>query len=288
MKQQNNAFSHNINGGAAVTKYTLNLNETPFYPIHWHEEMEIIRVDSGVGELSVDGKRYTLSAGDIVILTPFVMHSFNKIDSGGFTLTAIVFNLRLLETGSPDLCNLKYFAPMLTAKQKKPCIVSTADANFPTFSGCLGNILTAEEGDKGYELLLKANLYWIFYHMYTLNLVSSEVDYSEDKRYYTLKRVLEYIRQNYQNEIAVTDLATKYGYSEFYLMKLFKKFFGETIVDYINHFRLDVAGKLLTTTSDDISTIAYLVGFNNVSYFNRQFRQMYGESPKEFRLKAHV
>ena len=47
----------------------------PFYPIHWHEEMEIIRVQSGTGCFYVDGKRYVASAGDILILRPFVMHS---------------------------------------------------------------------------------------------------------------------------------------------------------------------------------------------------------------------
>ncbi len=254
----------------------------PFYPIHWHEEMEIIKVQSGKGLFCVDGKWYAAEAGDIIILRPYVMHSINRYAEESMSLDAIVFNLRLLETGA-DICTLKYFAPLLSAKHSVPCIVRPSDVWYHPFDQSMTSVLMCDENKTGAELEIKANLYWMFYHMFSNRLVNIEQDIPDDKRCYTVRRALEYIRANYMNEISVNTLASHCGYSEFYMMKLFKKFTGITCVEYINNYRLNIAGKQLLATSDDISAIAYQVGYNNISYFNRQFRSQYGMTPKQFR-----
>ena len=78
-------------------KYHTDISEMlPFYPIHWHEEMEVIKVQSGKGSFCIDGKWYVGEEGDILILRPFVMHSINRLGENDMTIDAIVFNLRLL------------------------------------------------------------------------------------------------------------------------------------------------------------------------------------------------
>lgn len=81
-------------------KYHTDISEMlPFYPIHWHEEMEVIKVQSGKGSFCIDGKWYVGEEGDILILRPFVMHSINRLGENDMTIDAIVFNLRLLSHG---------------------------------------------------------------------------------------------------------------------------------------------------------------------------------------------
>lgn len=267
-----------------LAKYHTDISDMlPFYPIHWHEEMEIIKVQEGQGRFCIETEWYTASKGDILILTPYVMHSINRDGDNTMSLDAIVFNLRLLETGSADVCTLKYFAPILNSKQVAPCIIRTTDEIYHAFDQSVTSILMGEENKDGYELQVKANLYWIFYHLYSHKLVKAPTTLPEDRRYYCIKMVLEHIRANYMNEITVSELAKICGYSEYYLMKLFKKFCGITCVDYINNYRLNIAGQLLLSSEDDVSSIAYQVGFNNISYFNRQFKGQYGMTPKEFR-----
>ena len=104
-------------------KYHTDISEMlPFYPIHWHEEMEVIKVQSGKGSFCIDGKWYVGEEGDILILRPFVMHSINRLGENDMTIDAIVFNLRLLSLEKNDICTLKYFAPLLNEKHSLPCI----------------------------------------------------------------------------------------------------------------------------------------------------------------------
>ena len=267
-------------------KYHTNISAMlPFYPIHWHEEMEVIKVQSGKGLFYVDGIKYEGSAGDIFILCPFVMHSVNRLDDNDMQTDSIVFNLRLLQSNGADICTVKYFAPLLNEKRSVPCIVRPQDSWYHSFDECMTSILMCDPNSDGAELDIKANLYWMFFHIYNNRLIDAKPNVAEDKRSYTVRLALEYIRAEYMNEITIEKIAKHCGYSEFYIMKLFKQYTGTSCVDYINNYRLTVAGRQLRDTDDDVSTIAYQVGFNNISYFNRQFKKQYGMTPKEFRAQ---
>lgn len=257
-------------------------NLLPFYPMHWHEEVEIIRVASGIVNMSIGGNWYKLSMGDIVVISPFVLHSINKDTSCNVSIDTIVFNLRLLESSRADAATLKYFAPMLNAESSNPCIITPQDSIHRPVSECINTLLTTDQ-QQGYELSIKANLFWIFYHIFSTYKASTPTISLEDKKLYTIKIALQYIRANYMNSITIEQLSAHCGYSTFYMMKLFKQFTGITCIDYINNYRLNIAGELLLSTNDDVADIAYQVGYNNVSYFNRQFLAQYQLTPTQFR-----
>ena len=66
-------------------------------------------------------------------------------------------------------------------------------------------------------------------------------------------------------------------------MKFFKETMGVSFIQYLNDYRLEIAAELLTTTTDNILDIAFHTGFNNISYFNRCFKNKYGVSPGRYR-----
>lgn len=61
---------------------------------------------------------------------------------------------------------------------------------------------------------------------------------------------------------------------------------GTSFVDYLRDYRLTIASRLLTTSDSSILDIAAESGFENLSYFNRVFKQKYSMTPRQFRKKA--
>lgn len=106
-------------------------------------------------------------------------------------------------------------------------------------------------------------------------MVKNEVKPINQKSLDKVKSILTYIANNFQNNITIEEIAGHCFYSKSYFMKFFKETMGMSFIQYLNDYRLEVAAKLLTTTSDDIIDISVNTGFENLSYFNRCFMKKY-------------
>lgn len=95
--------------------------------------------------------------------------------------------------------------------------------------------------------------------------------------------IVKYIRDNLTEEINVDKLADKACMSKSSFFKAFKNTLGESPIDYLNSERIKLAKKLIRNTNHKLKEVAYQSGFNNVSYFNRQFKRIENITPKQYR-----
>lgn len=97
--------------------------------------------------------------------------------------------------------------------------------------------------------------------------------------------VIKYIKENLTNkDITVDDLAKKAYMSTSHFHKQFKNTLGISPIDYINSEKIKFSKKLIKESKGcRISDIAYKSGFNNTSYFNRQFKKMEMMTPQQFK-----
>ncbi|MBQ7227134.1 MAG: helix-turn-helix transcriptional regulator [Clostridia bacterium] len=290
-KEEFNSFHENKVHGNALrpfAKYTMVIGDKlPAYAPHWHEEMEIIRVQKGSGSICIDDKWLSVHEGDILFVNPKVIHSFARFKKEEMTVESILFNLHSLESTDADSCTVKYLAPIINGAYIVTNIVRTKSPEYHVFDENMTTIMQSyNDGTPGWEMAVKANLFWILYHLYRLGLVNRTQKINEEKERDSLSPAINYIRENYAEEIFIHKLATLCGYSDTYFMKLFKKTTGITCIDYINGLRLSQAANHLISSSSSIIDIALAVGFNNVSYFNRQFKSVYGMTPKEYRRQG--
>lgn len=95
-------------------------------------------------------------------------------------------------------------------------------------------------------------------------------------------KILEFIDNNLNRKISVEEIAYKFFYNRFYIMKLFKKELGITLVMYINYMRIFNSIKYIQNTNDSFTKIALCNGFYSLEYFSEIFRSVMGVSPRVF------
>jgi AraC-like DNA-binding protein len=104
-------------------------------------------------------------------------------------------------------------------------------------------------------------------------------DSTEEK----LKRIFEFIRENYTSDISREGLAAAVGMNPNYFSSQFKEYTGKKINDYINELRINDAIERLNNREEKIIDVALSTGFDSLSTFNRAFKNVTGMNPTDFR-----
>lgn len=103
-----------------------------------------------------------------------------------------------------------------------------------------------------------------------------------------LEKIRVFCACNHERCIRLDEVASHVGMNKSAFCTFMRRHTGTTFSGYINSLRLEKAVELLKQANNDIAEIAYSVGFNNVTYFNRLFKSKYGCSPKNMRVKNKV
>ena len=105
------------------------------------------------------------------------------------------------------------------------------------------------------------------------------------KYQHRIKDILDFIDQNYQNQLTLTDLAGEFSLTPQYLSKFFKKYLHTNFKQYLLDKRMFHARRDICYTDDSITEISIRCGFSDVSAFSRSFSQTYGDKPSAYRRK---
>lgn len=99
-----------------------------------------------------------------------------------------------------------------------------------------------------------------------------------------VQRLETWLRENFQTQVSMDEVSRQFGTDPSYLSRLFKKHRKESPLKYLITLRMNEARRLLSSSPElDVREVAELVGFTDPFYFSRQFKQICGKSPTEFR-----
>jgi len=99
-------------------------------------------------------------------------------------------------------------------------------------------------------------------------------------------RAKKFIEEHQTDDLSLGDVVCAVNMSMFYFCKLFKKAIGLNFIEYFSRVRIEKAKNLLLNPNLRISEIAYAVGFQSLTHFNRIFKKIAGQSPTEHRERA--
>ena len=257
------------------------------YPLHWHDEMELIYVRSGQGIITIQAHQYIVKSDDIVIIPPQMVHSIEQYQKSKMEYFNILFHFSLLNYSTNDTCYEKYFKP-LYCHTKLPSLYLDPEVDLNRFLRPYIMYLI-ENRKKSYtsdELMVKSNLFAIMHYINLYSSPTSSAELSLKNNYDKLKNLLLHIQSNYDRTITVKDASAICGFSPSHFMKLFKELAGKSFSQYLIDYRLEIAARQLVESSYKIIDIAENVGFHNVSYFSRAFHSKYGVTPSAYRNNA--
>lgn len=100
-----------------------------------------------------------------------------------------------------------------------------------------------------------------------------------------VKGVIGYVEVHYATIVSMQEIAEKLNYNTDYLYRVFKTEMGVSFVNYLTQVRMAHGAKMLADTEWDIATIAEKAGYGSGSYFSQKFREMYGETPMNWRKR---
>ena len=241
--------------------------------VHWHDEIEILFFTKGESSVSCNLKEIPVKKDDIVIINSKELHTGTLYGYG-----SAYYCVQLNTAFFHNLIGREYVIFKNLVRDKECASM---------FSRIIEQ---ASDHSFGGVMELKKRLYEFFSLICTryVSEIISEDDYKKQFcRLDTFNAAVEYINHHYNEELSVNTLASKFFISPSYFSHLFKKNSGKGVIEYINEVRVSRARALLETTDTPIGDIALSVGFGDINYFSRKFKELTGVSPSEHRKRAH-
>ena len=248
--------------------------------VHWQDSMELVYIKRGSGLVQTGAQVCAAQSGDIFVLTPGTLHAIRQAESRTMEYENIIFDVELLG-GAEDLCAEKYLLPLQSGRLALPEHITPDEVWYPQAADCLKE---AEEANRckqfGYELCIKGAL---LRFLALLIAQSKALPPAEKASTQRLRAVLQWISAHYSEPVCVADAAALCQCSPNHFMRWFRQMTGQTFIIFLREYHLNAAAEALRTTEDTILSISEQCGFENLSYFNREFKAHFGMTPREYR-----
>lgn len=262
---------------------------------HAHEFVELVYVSTGRGWHIYRGEKFEISAGDVFVIEPEVEHAYNIDPASPLEVYNVLFHPSFLsrelkalsEVDSyvdffymePFIRNSVMFQTRLTLS-----IQQQSEMEY-LFRKLLGEFAGKE---AGYRFLVKTKLIEI---LVTLSRYYAKKDTAMAEQpniHVLLNRVCDFIDAHCEKSITLEQVSRMCGLGSTAFTMKFKNHTGCTFLEYRNEMRIRRAKRLLADTDDKIIAIAHQTGFEDVSHFNRTFKQHTQLTPRAFREQAKL
>lgn len=247
---------------------------------HWHTNVEIIRILNGSLKVILDNHELSANSGEVIFVNSETVHS--AFPSPDCVYECIVLNLEMLLI---EDAGCRYFIESVMNLEFR--IDEYFSSENDAFTQAVGNLFEAmQKKSSGHKFNIIGSLYQligIIIDNHNYHSSRADTHLLKDKNIPKLKKVLSFIRSNYDSQISLEDMAEVAGMSSRYFCSFFKKMTLKTPMEYLKTYRIERAARKLLNSDMNITEIAFSSGFNDLSYFIKTFKEIKGVTPAAFR-----
>lgn|SRR5574344_1415622 len=283
-------FHETINHGTVDLPYAIYHTKLPdffeSYPLHWHDEIEIIYQNEGSTDLTINNVSYVSNKGDIFLVLPQTPHRIRRNKNNSSDLFNLIFAPnKICNSNTNKRLYQKYIEPFYNVSKEYPIHLKPFTKLNAELTPIIKDLISIRyDGYQSNELIYISYLYKI---IHLINLYAKDIKTktaNTDKSFGFIKDAIYKIQIMYSQKITLENTAKQLKVSKSHFMKTFKKVTGKSFIAYLIDYRLEIAAKQLSEGKFKIFEISGSTGFNNESYFIRAFTKKYKVTPKQYML----
>jgi len=258
--------------GSSARVFRREAADFPFL-LHVHPEVELTLISSGAGLRYIGETVERYGPGDLVLVAPDVPHTWLSTELGLQSAIVVQFAdpVTQLIAAAPELASTRRLL------DRSPAVVFEAPTSI------IGE-LTVLERSVGVDRLQR--LVGVLASLAELSVRMIPAGRTAGEGRTVINDVCRFIQESHPTDVRRADAARVAHMSESSFSRYFSRVTGRSFSRYLNEVRVAAACDRLLETADPISSIAYDVGFRNLSNFNRRFGQLIRTSPRAYRA-AH-
>lgn len=234
-------------------------NRIHAYKSHFHNEISIGLVETGASTSKIDNKNYEIVSNTILIIPANMVHKCTPHDCKKWSFKMIYINEHLFETSFN--------------KKSRDLKFSSLKLNEAVFK----NIIKFIDNFEDYSMDIEKESMFLKYIYPVISVEDANI-----LENFNLKRVKEYIDDNYLSNITLDELAKINSVSKYSLIRQFEKQYGLSPHKYIMNLRINYAKKIIKA-NEDFAYVAIKSGFYDQSHFIKYFKEYTGVTPMEYR-----
>lgn len=252
---------------------------------HYHSELELVYVVKGEGTRFIGNNISQFSAGDLVLLganLPHVWKSENHYSKPESKKKVSVIILHFPHNFCGDLFwELPEVAPVKKLLEQSHLGISYPLPSQHTVKKQLKKMLELSPFNRLLALLSLLNDLSVIEEKEVLSSIPF-ADHYQKHQSKRIDRIYNYILNNFEKKIELEDVASLANMTSSSLCRFFKQKTHKSLCEFINEVRIGYACKLMISGELTVSDICFRCGYNNLSYFNRQFKKITSESPSQY------
>lgn len=257
-------------------RFYLSVDDGSFVTPHWHNRLEMVYMLEDSMEVSWENRRTQVHPGDVALVNSRVIHSVRSSQNKALVLQVPE---EVLKKFVPEIWRYSFFVPVHPESRAEQAVLEKMKGIFLEMQQIY------ENRPEGYLLKFNSLLYDLLYELLqSCSEKLGERQISQNNRHLAeITAIMQEIKDRYKEQVPISSLAEQWGYHPDYLARIFRRYTGMTITEYVYAVRIQHVYRDLADTENSIGEIFAAHGCQNYRVAMRVFKEKYGCTPKEKR-----